>query len=118
MLMLRGQVKVDLIFVNEPHTDEPPWEPNRDNLAAIDAHFWDWMLWLRAKEVAGRRDFVATHLEMLFDHLLRPLGAVRASSSIGEALSAYLEARNRAERRFGCRVSRGLEAEVAPVLLD
>lgn len=118
MLMLPGPVKVDLIFVDEPHTDEPPWRPRRDNLAGIDAHFWDWMLWLRGKEVAGKADLVATHLQKVFDHLLAPLGAERPPSSIREALVFYLDARTRAERRFGQRVSRDLEVEVARVLVD
>jgi len=118
MLMLRGPVKVDLILVDEPHIDEPPWKPSRDNLAGIDAHFWDWMLWLRGKEVAGKADLVATNLDKLFDHLLAPLGSERPPSSIREALALYRAARTRAERRFAHRVSRDLEAEVAPVLVD
>jgi hypothetical protein len=118
MLMLRGPVKVDLIFVDEPHADQPPWKPSRDNLAAIDGHFWDWMLWLKAKETAGKEELVATHLEKVFDHLLGPLGAERPPSSIREALTLYLEGRARAERRFGQRVSRDLEVEVAPLFVD
>src|SRR5207342_893733 len=43
MVMLPGPVKLDFIF-DEPHDDEPPWRPDRSNLAAIDAHFWDWAL--------------------------------------------------------------------------
>jgi len=84
----------------------------------MGAHFWDWMLWLRGKEAAGKGDLVAIHLEKVFDHLLAPLGAERPPSSIREALALYLEARTRAERRFGHRVLRDLEAEVAPVLVD
>ncbi len=102
----------------EQHTHEPPWRPSRDNLAGMGAHFWDWMLWLRGKEAAGKGDLVAIHLEKVFDHLLAPLGAERPPSSIREALALYLEARTRAERRFGHRVLRDLEAEVAPVLVD
>lgn len=117
MLMLRGPVKVDLIFVDELHTDEPPWKPSRDNLAAIDAHFWDWMLWLKAKEAAGKAELVVTHLERAFDHVLAPLGAERAPSSIQQAVAFYLEGRGRAERRFGQRVRRELESEVAPILV-
>jgi hypothetical protein len=84
----------------------------------IDAHFWDWVLWLSGKEAAAKGDLVATHLERLFHHLLAPLGAERPPSSIREALALYLDARALAERRFGHRVSRALEAEVAPVLVD
>jgi hypothetical protein len=118
MLMLHGPVKVDLIFVDEPHTDEPPWKPSPDNLAAMDAHFWDWMLWLRGKEEAGKEDLVAAELDKAFEHLLGPLGVRMAPSSIREALALYLNGRAQAERRFGRRVPRDLEAEVAPVLLD
>jgi predicted nucleotidyltransferase len=118
MMMLRGPVKVDLIFVDEPHTDEPPWKPSRANLAAVDAHFWDWMLWLKSKEMAGKADLVAAHLEKAFDHLLAPLGAESPPSSIREAVAVYLEGRSCAERRFGQRVSRELQAEVARVLVD
>ena len=118
MLMLRGPVKVDLIFVDEPHTGESPWQPSRDNLAGIDAHFWDWMLWLKGKEAAGDANLVAAELEKAFGHLLAPLGVRQPPSSIPEALASYLEARANAEQRFGQRVSRELEAEVAPVLGD
>src|SRR5207248_6232213 len=48
MLTLGGPVKVDLIF-DEPHEDEPPWEPRPDTLPGIDRHFWDWTLWLASK---------------------------------------------------------------------
>src|SRR5919199_3157710 len=75
MLIVPGPAKIDLIFTEEPHTDEPPWEPNRDNLGAIDAHFWDWMLWLRSKLERGKHDVIASELEKLFQHLLGPLGA-------------------------------------------
>ena len=40
MLMLHGPTKVDLLF-DHPHTPEPPWIPTGENLARIDAHFWD-----------------------------------------------------------------------------
>jgi hypothetical protein len=56
MLVLRGPAKVDLIFPVEPHVDEPPWEPGTQNLDAIDAHFWDWMLWLVSKQATGQAD--------------------------------------------------------------
>ena len=117
MLMLRGAVKVDLIF-DEPHEPEPPWDVSRETLKGIDDHFWDWMLWLRGKEGAGKGDFVATHLDKVFDHLLAPLGAEQPPASIPEAVDSYVETRSRAERRFGHRVPRDLEAEVAPLLVD
>jgi predicted nucleotidyltransferase len=113
MLMLRGPTKIDLILPDEPHELEPPWEPSRENLAAIDVHFWDWALWLRSKEAAGKRDLVATELEKLFHHLLGPLGATDTPDSVAAAVSAYRDARAAAERRFSCEVPRELEAAVA-----
>jgi predicted nucleotidyltransferase len=114
MLIVPGPAKIDLIFASEPHTDEPPWQPNRDNLGAIDAHFWDWMLWLRAKEAGGKLGRVAIELDKLFEHLLAPLGVQRRPSSVSEALAGYRAARERAEQRFGVVVPRELEAAVAP----
>src|SRR5947207_675148 len=63
MLILHGPAKVDLIFPHEPHDNEPPWEPNAENLDAIDAHFWDWMLWLRSKHASAKTDLIASELE-------------------------------------------------------
>ena len=116
MLMLRGPTKIDLIFGNQLHQPEPPWEPARDNLGAIDCHFWDWMLWLVGKEEAGNEDLVASELEKLFHHLLGPLGIRETPASISAAVAAYRDSRAQAETRFGCRVPRDLETEIAPVL--
>jgi predicted nucleotidyltransferase len=112
MLILRGPVKVDLIFPEEPHIHERPWVPSAENLAAIDAHLWDWLLWLRSKP----DELVATELEKLFVHLLRPLGVERVPSSVADAVELYRPARDTAAERFGCVVSPALEAEVARAL--
>jgi hypothetical protein len=111
MLILRGPVKVDLIFPDEPHLDDPPWRPDADNLAAIDAHFWDWTLWLHAKEAAGKTGVVERELEKLFEHLLEPLGAEKPPPSPADAVTSYLELRERAERELGVAVARDLEDE-------
>jgi hypothetical protein len=116
MLMLRGPTKVDLIFVDEPHAAEPTWEPAADTLNAIDAHFWDWMLWLRGKRAKGETELVADELRKLFVHLLSPLGVSEIPSSISEAVSRYRDAREVTERRLGRHVQRALEHEVAPAL--
>jgi len=113
MLILRGPVKVDLIFPEEPHVHEPPWAPSAENLGAIDAHLWDWLLWLRPKEGSGKRELVAAELEKLFVHLLRPLGVARVPSSVAEAVELYRPARDAAAARLGCVISPALEAEVA-----
>jgi predicted nucleotidyltransferase len=118
MLILRGPVKVDLIFPEEPHSKEEPWRVGADTLAAIDDHFWDWILWLNGKVARGKSEFVAAELEKLFGYLLGPLGAAQAPSSITDAVGAYRAGRDRAERRFGTAVSRRLEQAVVPALLD
>jgi predicted nucleotidyltransferase len=117
MLILRGPVKVDLIFPEEPHVHEPRWVPSADNLEAIDAHLWDWLLWLRPKEASGKRELVAAELEKLCVHLLRPLGVERVPSSVAEAVELYRPARDAAAARLGCVIPRALEAEVARALL-
>ena len=116
MLILRGPVKVDLIFPEEPHAKEPPWLPGPETLQGIDDHLWDWLLWLRGKEAARKDELVASELEKLFQHLLGPLGAQAVPSSIAEAVEAYGAAREGAERRFGVEVNRELERAVAPSL--
>jgi hypothetical protein len=58
MLILAGPVKVDLIFT-EPHSAQPAWQVTAATLPGIDAHFWDWMLWLSTKQHAGKADLVA-----------------------------------------------------------
>jgi hypothetical protein len=117
MLILRGPVKVDLIFPDEPHLDEPPWRPDRENLVALDAHFWDWLLWLNSKEASSKDEVVAGELEKLFRHLLGPLGASAWPATIGEAVDAYREAREQLETKLGVAVPRDLEEEVAPALI-
>lgn len=116
MLILHGPTKIDLIFAKQPHRPEPPWEPTRDNLPAIDRHFWDWMLWLGGKEVSGAQDIIVSELEKLFRHLLAPLGVGQRPASVAAAVAAYRDARGRAERRFGLQVPRELESEVASTL--
>jgi hypothetical protein len=113
MLVLRGPTKVDLIFTEEPHVKEPPWEPSHENLEAIEAHFWDWMLWLRSKEAGGKAQLVEGELDKLFNHLLAPLGATRRPSSVHGAIATYRASRRRAEQRFGVVVNHALEDAVA-----
>jgi predicted nucleotidyltransferase len=116
MLMLRGPVKVDLIFFEEPHELEPPWEPGPDTLGGIDDHFWDWALWLRSKEAGGKDELVAAELQKLFGYLLAPLGVEAPPASVAEAVESYRAARDRAEQLFEVTVSRELENAVAPAL--
>src|SRR4029450_1023660 len=102
---------------DEPHPIEPPWEPSSENLEAIDAHFWDWALWLGGKRERGKLDLVSAELDKLLDHLLAPLGVNRRPSSIAEAITAYRDARDRAERELEGTVPRDLADAVAEGLL-
>ena len=118
MLIVHGPTKIDLIFPDEPHTNEAPWEPDGANLGAIEAHFWDWMLWLRSKQAHEKAELIAAELEKLSVHLLAPLGVQRSPSSISEAIAMYRHARDEAEKRFGVTVSRDLEDAAAPAFAE
>jgi len=116
MLMLRGPAKIDLIFPDLPHRADPPWEVTAATLPGIDAHAWDWLLWMASKRQAGRDELVREQLDLLHEHLLAPLGVAAPPSTIPDAVDAYRSARDAAEGRVGVRVPRALEREVLPVL--
>lgn len=116
MLMLRGPVKVDLIFPGVPHEPAPPWVATPGNLEAIDRHFWDWILWLASKEQGGMDELVREQLEVMSHHLLRGLGVQEVPRTIAAATRDYVSARDRLAERSGVRVSRALENEIRPVL--
>ena len=116
MLMLAGPVKVDLIFPGVAHESEPPWTVTSETLPRIDRHFWDWILWLAAKEQRGDAALVRAQLEEMHRHLLEPMGLQRRPVSIPEAITGYLEERGRREADLGVRVPRRLEREVRQVL--
>jgi len=111
MLMLRGAVKVDLIF-DEPHEPEPPWDVSAETLKGIDDHFWDWTIWLAAKDRAGKREMVESELRKMHEHLLGPLGVDDVPASIEQAVAEYLSALRHAEERLAVQVSRVLQREV------
>ena len=111
MVIVRGPHKLDFIF-SEPHEHEPPWQPDATNLDAIDAHFWDWVVWLSSKVAAGKSELVDHELEKMWTHLLRPMVAEMRPRSLDDAVTVYLAARRRLERDFGVDVARDLEGEV------
>jgi hypothetical protein len=115
MIMLQGPVKLDFIF-DAPHECEPPWEPSAGNLDAIDRHFWDWVLWLAAKQAGNKHDLVRDELHKLSIHLLSPLGTRAAPLTLTEAVESYMVARDHAERYFGASVPRNLEHQVRPLI--
>ena len=112
MLVLRGPVKVDLVF-ERPNVPRPPWKPSGDNLREIDAHFWDWTLWLASKREKGEAALVERMLPLMFRHLLAPLGAAGAPRSLEDAIGLYVPLREQATRRFGVAVPPVLGDEVA-----
>jgi hypothetical protein len=116
MLVVAGPVKVDLIFPGVPHRPEPPWGVASDTLDGIDQHFWDWVLWMAAKEQGGKDELVRQELRKMSEHLLNPMGVDRVPGSIHAATVEYLAARERLESALGVHVSRRLQLEVLPVL--
>jgi hypothetical protein len=115
MLILEGPTKVDLIF-DHPRANDPPWTVRADTLDAIDEHFWDWTLWLCAKQSAGKEDIVAGELRKMFRHLLQPMGATDVPASLQEAVRVYERLRARWENQFGVVIARRLGEAVAPVV--
>jgi hypothetical protein len=115
MAILPGAIKLDFIF-DEPHNSEPPWQPDPTNLGAIDAHFWDWALWLLAKQVKGSSALVTSELHKMFNHILHPMGVQVLPASLRAAVETYLVARGRMERDFEVEVSRALEREALRAL--
>jgi hypothetical protein len=117
MLVLPGAIKVDLFPGDERHELEAPWEPTPENLAAVDAHFWDWMLWLGSKVLAGKTDVVVEELKKLHEHLLGPMGVGSPPATVGDAVAEYRTARDRLERTCETEVSRRLGDEVTAALV-
>jgi hypothetical protein len=118
MLMLRGPVKVDLIFPGEPYASLPAWTVSARTLDGIDQHVWDWVLWLASKAEKGEDELVRRELAKMFDHLLGPMGAEGVPASLPEAARTYRTIRDRREREFAVRVTRVREREVLPVIAD
>ena len=111
MLMLRGIGKVDLIF-DEPWESSPPWTVSAETLRGIDDHFWDWIIWLAAKDRAGKRGLVQAELEKMHTHLLGPLGVAGIPASIEQAISEYASALHGAEGQLRVTVPGEIERQV------
>lgn len=89
MLLLPGARKVDFIFAGEAPAARGPWAPGRDAPAAIEAHFWDWLLWLGSKQLKGDQALVDAELAKMHHFLLGPLGAKGIPRSLDEALGQF-----------------------------
>lgn len=117
MLMLRDVGKVDLIF-DEPWESSPPWEVSAETLRGIDDHFWDWTIWLAAKDRAGKQELLASELRKMHEHLLGPLGVERVPESLPDGAAAYTAVRAEAEQRLGIEMPRAVENEVRRLLAE
>jgi predicted nucleotidyltransferase len=117
MLMLTGAVKVDLFPGDERRAIQPPWEPAATNLVAIDAHFWDWALWLGGKVLAEKSGVVSEELGKLHRNLLGPLGVTSPPATVEQAVAEYRGARDRLEHRWEMSVPRRVGDEVAFALV-
>lgn len=116
MLVLAGPTKVDLIFESVSQERKPSWTVSASTLTAIDAHFWDWILWLTSKAAKGRAELIRSELDKMSEHLLGPMGVREAPASLADAVTAYVAARTDWSERTGGVVSEDLEREVAPVV--
>ena len=110
MLILHGPVKVDVIFDGLSQDRQPPWTVDATTLTGIDAHFWDWVLWLASKADAGKTDVVQSELAKMHEHLLAPLGTA-APTSLLDAVRSYRSALAYWEKRLGISVDRRLAHE-------
>jgi hypothetical protein len=117
MLMLPGAVKVDLFAGDERCAMQPPWEPSASNLVAVDAHFWDWALWLGGKVLAEKAVVVSEELRKLHLNLLGPLGVTSPPATVEQAVAEYRVARDRLELRWETSVPRRVGDEVAFALV-
>jgi predicted nucleotidyltransferase len=117
MLMLPSAVKVDLFPGDERRAIQPPWEPAASNMVAIDAHFWDWALWLGGKVLAEKVGVVAEELRKLHANLLGPLGIASPPATVEQAVAEYRGARDRLEHRWEVSVPRRVGDEVALALI-
>ncbi|MCW2886489.1 MAG: hypothetical protein JWL58_3351 [Streptosporangiaceae bacterium] len=116
LLVLDGPTKIDLIFADVSRSWYPPWRVGPDTLRGVDAHFWDWMLWLAGKRRRGKRDLVRVELHKMHEHLLAPMGVAVVPLTLGEAVERYRKARLHLERRYGEHIPRRLEEAVVPIV--
>ena len=88
---------------------------NAGSLPEIDAHFWDWTLWLGSKALRGESRLVADELDKIYRFLLAPVGVAVAPASLDEAVASYLRARQVAadSLRVGVRPELGRQVSEA-----
>jgi hypothetical protein len=110
-------VKVDLLL-DLPQRRRPADPPpvTAATLPGIDAHFWDWHLWLGSKRLRGNETLVQTELAKMWDYLLKPLGGVTAPTTQQGAIAEYLRLRPWLERRHNVHIAPSLGRAVQQTL--
>lgn len=116
MIVMSGPVKVDLFPSGARRQIQPSWEPSAATLAAIDAHFWDWILWLGSKSLRGERGLVADELTKMHWFLLGPLGVTSPPADLHEAVMSYRRAQTESSEVLGVVVDAVLGRQVSEAL--
>jgi len=116
MVVMDGPTKVDVFPLGARRQIEPPWRLSTDSLPAIDAHFWDWTLWLGGKALRGEWGLVADELTKMHRFLLAPVGVSCAPTSLDEAVASYLRARREAADSLRVVIEGELGRQVAEAL--
>jgi hypothetical protein len=65
MVVMAGPTKVDIFPLGARRHIQPPWRLSADSLPDIDAHFWDWTLWLGGKALRGEWSLVADEFDKM-----------------------------------------------------
>ena len=116
MLILRGPIKIDLLFLDRPNEQKPPWEVSAATLQGVDHHFWDWILWLASKHSAGKHGLVEQEFAKMSTHLLRPMEVDQVPDAVEAAVALYTSARRELENRLGVEVPKELGDEIQAAL--
>ena len=116
MVVMGGPTKVDVFPLGARRRIRPPWRLNADSLPAIDAHFWDWVLWLGGKSLRGERSLVADELDKMYRFLLAPVGVAFPPTSLDEAVPSYLRARQDAVESLHVGIQAELGRQVSEAL--
>ncbi len=119
IVLLDGPIKIDVIVADtrNPHPTSR-WTVTVESLPHIDTHFWDWTLWLAAKQLRGQAALVDTELAKMWDAVLQPIGVPTPPHDIETAVAAFVRARDMRAREMAIRLDHRLEHQVRAALLD
>ena len=116
MVVMDGPIKVDVFPIGASRQIQPPWLVRADTLASLDAHFWDWTLWLGGKALRGERRLVADELAKMQSFLLARLGVAPTPVSLDAAVASYRQASGQMMNRLGVLVHQELGRQVSEAL--